>query len=145
MKFFLLAASLLFASFGFAKDETEEPMDSISPWVCAQEVDGNAEKIAEQIQKRLTHDDIDGAIAFASTCATWGSSMDVSLIAPVANAIAKDISSKLTKNQKAVMNELLAKCQKKGDDDGGTLGQSGAAHCKLNVYHGFYSAVKTWN
>ena len=117
----------------------------LSPWNCAAAIDGKPDLIGDAIEKSLAAKDIESAAEFASSCATFGSSIDVSLISPVANAFDEKLKNSLRGDEKAMLQRFLKKCVDKGENEGGSLGRAMAAHCSLKVYRGFYAAVKKWD
>lgn len=119
--------------------------EDISPWSCPAAIDGKPDLIGDAIEKSLAAKDIESAAEFASSCATFGSSIDVSLISPVAMALEEKLKPALRSDEKAMLQRFLKKCADKGQESGGSLGRAMAAHCSLKVYRGFYAAVKKWD
>ncbi len=136
MKTTFFALALCLFSFQIFAD------DSISPWICPSSIDGNTELISNEIEKSLNANNLEAAAQFAGVCASFGSGIDVMLLSPVLYAFDTALESTLSASEKSVLNSFIAKCNKKGEREGGSLGRSGAAHCQLKVYEGFYAAIK---
>lgn len=133
MKSLLIALALAFSPSTFASEE-------ISPWICPTSLDGNPEKISLEIESRLNKKEVAHAIQLGSVCASFGSNIDVMILGPVLDALHSSLERKVGHTENIVMMGLLKKCEDK-DPEGGSMARSAAAHCQLNVLHGFYSAL----
>lgn len=110
----------------------------VSPWNCPAEIDGSPGKIRDEVQTFLDRKELEGALELATDCATFGSSLDVSIIMPVLDAYDAVLPSLLTRVQKQTFDEMNKRCENKYANQG-TLGLSMAAHCQAHVYQAFES------
>jgi hypothetical protein len=138
MKALFILSAVFFSAQAFA-------LEPVSPWTCPASIDGNVDAIGDQIDTYLAKNDLESAAELASDCATFGSGIDVSLLGPVMGAYSAALGKHLSSSETLVMDSFLQKCQLKGEQEGGSLGRSMAAHCQLKVYMGFYAGVKSWN
>lgn len=115
--------------------------ETLSPWGgCPQAIEFKADLIEEQIEIYLGKGDLDSAAEMASACANYGSSQDVAIISLAANALYKDLNKILNGRVQTQMEAMTARCTRRGQNEGGTLGMSVGAHCTLRVLRGFYAA-----
>jgi len=115
--------------------------ESINAYICDSKIDGDVDKIVEAIADKLLNQDVAAAVQLARNCASFGSLIDVFIIAPVYQVITDEIEPKLSPKQKEVMKELLKNCEERGEQSGGTLGRSETAHCSLKVVEGFRAGL----
>lgn len=133
MKSMFFALALIVSNISFASEE-------ISPWICPASLEGNVDKISAEIDSHLAKKQLGHAIQIGTVCASFGSNIDVSLLSPVLEALHTALETKISRTENRVMFDLLKKCADR-DPNGGSLARSAAAHCQMNVLHGFYSAL----
>lgn len=107
---------------------------------CPKKIELNADLIEKNIKHYIEQKELWAAALIASNCATYGSSMDVSIISKIAEAYDVSLQKTMTKDQYKSLTSMSAKCwQKYAGPDNGTMGSSQAAHCSLKVYQAFDS------
>lgn len=132
--------------------------------VCPKAIELNSQAIMENVAYYIQQKDLYTAANLASTCASFGSGLDVNIISPVVEALENQISEsirtekdKVSKNKKltskqiaeqiavldAAVNDLDAKaglCHKRyAKENSGSMGRAFAASCELKVYQAFDS------
>lgn len=68
-----------------------EKAKSYSAWNCPAELDGDVDKIEEAITDYLKEDNVGAAAQLASNCATFGSGIDVMLLAPINDVLMEKV------------------------------------------------------
>ena len=106
--------------------------EDVSPWNCPANLDGKVEEIGNQIEKFLSKKQLESAAQLASNCSTFGSSIDVSLVGPILMAYSEK-AAKLPTAVKNIRKDMINRCIKKGEAEGGTLGRAVSVHCQLKV------------
>lgn len=127
---------------GLAFSLTASATEEVSPWICPSSLEGDPDKIVSVIESKIEQDEIAYAIQIGSVCANFGSNIDVSILGPVLDLLSTRLATQVSPTENTVLQGLLRKCEDK-DLDGGSLARSAAAHCQLNVLHGFFSALNT--
>jgi len=113
---------------------------SLSISAMAVECPSTAEEVQTQIEQQT---ECYFAAQIARECA-WGSSIDVQFVSSAAEKC-MDFEPKMKRSDKKIYNNLLTKCNKKYENQEGTLYRSMHAHCTLNVIelmHNLFSPVE---
>lgn len=114
----------------------------VSPWHCPVEIEYKEDRISEEVEAYLAKGELETAAELARSCANFGSSHDPRILGPVINAYDVALYSILPNHAVWIKDEMIRNCIRRGEDEGGTLGQSVGAHCQIKVLMGFMDGYK---